>query len=359
MDMYERFREMLDAHPSGAPASAAFTEILKTLFTEDEIAAAVHLSFVPKTAEQVALASGLEVREAGRRLESMAGRLVINSRVKDGVALYSILPTVPGLFELQFMNGGGTPAQEKLGGLWTEYNAEAMIRSLAGEPTPQMRVVPVQKSLLPKNRIHTHDEIEQMIRGSDYIAVAHCACRVSKRSCGAPTEVCLIFGALAKAVVGRGSARRVSADGALEALRTAEEAGLVHTSNNSAEKPVIVCSCCRCCCHFLRGLTEHGERNAVAPSAFAAKIRTDDCTACGICRDARCPVKAIEERDGAYAADPEKCIGCGLCASGCPASAIDMVHRENIPEVPANQQEMMLKMLKEKGKLERFMKMLK
>ncbi len=45
MDTYERLQEILDAHPSGAPKSAAFDEILRILFTPEEAALAVHMSF--------------------------------------------------------------------------------------------------------------------------------------------------------------------------------------------------------------------------------------------------------------------------------------------------------------------------
>ena len=58
---------------------------------------------------------------------------------------------------------------------------------------------------------------------------------------------------------------------------------------------------------------------------------TDDhnrCVSCGTCRDCRmclnsCPEKAItreEHADGSweYISDPDKCIGCGLCAGVCP-----------------------------------------
>jgi hypothetical protein len=43
MDNYEALRCILDAHPSGAPPSTAITEILRLLFTGDEIRIAVHI----------------------------------------------------------------------------------------------------------------------------------------------------------------------------------------------------------------------------------------------------------------------------------------------------------------------------
>jgi Pyruvate/2-oxoacid:ferredoxin oxidoreductase delta subunit len=246
---------------------------------------------------------------------------------------------------------------DRLGSLWVEYSDEIFASSLCGEPTPQMRVVPVCESLEAANRIHTCYEIDRLIEGSDYIAVAHCACRVVGKKCDAPREVCLIFGSLARAVVARGHARRVSIEEAHEILMRSEEAGLVHMSNNSADRPLIVCNCCRCCCHFFAGLLKLGNPHAFAPSPFTATIRKSDCTSCGLCAETRCPAGAISMEENGAVVQGDRCIGCGLCASACPSSAVYLIPRETIPDVPSTLQEMMVKMLAEKGKLESFMKL--
>ena len=48
-------------------------------------------------------------------------------------------------------------------------------------------------------------------------------------------------------------------------------------------------------------------------------------------------------------------IWCGLCATGCPQDAILMERSVDIPEPPANYMELGLRLLQEKGKLEKFM----
>ena len=63
-----------------------------------------------------------------------------------------------------------------------------------------------------------------------------CACRVSVAKCDKPKEVCLIFGETGEFLVERGFARQISKEEGMKVLDLAEEAGLVHTSNNSADR---------------------------------------------------------------------------------------------------------------------------
>ena len=50
-----------------------------------------------------------------------------------------------------------------------------------------------------------------------------------------------------------------------------------------------------------------------------AYIISDECIACGACKD-ECPVEAISEGD-IYVIDAEACIDCGACAGACPVDA--------------------------------------
>jgi Na+-translocating ferredoxin:NAD+ oxidoreductase subunit B len=358
MDMHEQLREILDSHPATAPKSERIIEILRLLFTPDEAAVAVTMSFKPKSPELIAAASNISAEEAIKRLESMADKGIIFTNKKGGAIKYGLVPVIPGLFEFPFMKGKTTTLQERLGRLWEEYHLEALGGSFSGNPTPLMRVVPVDRSITMRDRVHPYEEVKRLIEQSGYIAVTNCACRESVSKCDKPKDVCLIFDGAAEFLVERGFARQISIDEGIRVLDRAEEAGLVHTSNNSADRATVICNCCPCCCTVLRGKTQLHHPHAFSTSRFGATVRPEDCTGCGICEEERCPVHAIEVKEGVAAVDAAECIGCGLCASGCPSGAIEMAERKTAPEVPATIQEMGLKVVQEKGRMDRFIKIM-
>ncbi len=358
MDHYERLREILDAHPSTAPKSKAIDEILRILFTPEEAAVAVNMSFKIKSLSSIAGAAGMPEDKAKQNLESMADKGIVHSRNKDGGSFYALLPTIPGVFEFPFMKGGGSPMHKRLGELWEEYHHEVLGVAFAGNPTPLMRVVAVEKSIAAKDRVHPYEEVKNFISNAKYIALTQCACRVSVGKCDKPKEVCLIFDSAAEFLVERGFARSISREEGMKVLDTAEKAGLVHTSNNSADRANLICNCCPCCCTVLRGRTQLNHPHAFEPSRFEARVKNGDCTGCGVCADERCPMKAIEMKEDIAFVHAEKCIGCGLCVTGCPVDAIELVERKQRPAVPATIQEMGAKVLQEKGRLDAFMKIM-
>ena len=358
MDNYKEFREILDTHPSGAPESKYIDEILKILFTAEEMAVAVNMSFKNMNVKKISELSSLSVEETLERLESMAEKAIIFSKDKNGEKTYGLLPTIPGLFEFPFMKGGGTPMHDKLGKLWEKYHADGLGDAFSGNPTPLMRVIPVDESFPFKSNVHPYEQVHTLIESAKYIALTDCACRVSVGNCEKPKDVCLIFDSPAKFLVERGYAKQISVEEGLEVLQRADEAGLVHTSNNSIDRANLICNCCSCCCTVLRGKTQLKNPNAFFTSSYLVKINDDLCTGCGICVDDRCPMGALKIEDNIAKLSADLCIGCGLCVTGCPSEAVELIKRDVEPEVPATVQEMGIKKAQERGSLEKFIKIM-
>ena len=77
-----------------------------------------------------------------------------------------------------------------------------------------------------------------------------------------------------------------------------------------------------------RAAAEHGPLFSDGPSAQHPQIQMDACIGCGLCRDERCQVNAIETADDVCRIIPERCIGCGLCIRTCPADAIGLLRKD-------------------------------
>jgi len=317
------------------------------------------MNFNGNTAGHIAEKVSLPVDVVRSRLEAMADKVIIFTRETKAGRVYGLLTTIPGIFEFPFMKGDGTPLHDRLAVLWDKYKHEAQAEAFEGKPTPLMRVVPVNKSLDFKNEILTYDDVVRLIENADYICLTECACRTSLRKCSKPTDVCMAMGYMARFLVERGYGKHATKEEAHDALKRADSAGLVHCTNNSQDGAVVICNCCQCCCTVLRGRTEMNLKNSFAPSRYTAHVKSDSCTGCSICADDRCPNRAITINDGIALVNEENCIGCGLCVTGCPSEAIELKQRTQLIETPKNMQEMGLKVLQEKGKLNRFLEVMK
>ncbi|MHB8156799.1 MAG: 4Fe-4S binding protein [Desulfocucumaceae bacterium] len=349
MHHYHKLQELLGEHPIGAPRSEEFLEILRLLFHPDEVEIALSLSFTLTGVGKVAQKAGITEEKALAKLESMADRGSILAKEVAGESAYALLPNYPGLFEYPIMKGGDSETQKRLAQLWHAYYMNAMAAELASASPPWNRVFPAEDALTEEVEILPFEVASQMIAKTGLIALANCPCRITAKNCDKPLEVCLSFDGAARFLSERGMARIISLEEAVEVLKSAEKAGLVHTGSNNAEKLMFMCNCCSCCCHFLRLITEHNYKEALAKSGYQSSIAAEDCSGCGICAEERCPVSAITINDGVAVLKPENCIGCGLCVSTCPTGAIYLVKRENYQLPPASPGELVKKIIMNKS----------
>jgi len=313
-----------------------------------------------QTLEELVTSSGLPEDKIDQLANSLAKKgLVFNQPSSAGIMVYRILPLMTiGLMEYRFMSElKGDEKEKRLAQLFqdlitymrdqVQQNYDSFVPLLRQMPPidrtvpmrqtedgKPIRVIPLQRKVdTPTEVILASQSIEEIIDKFDEIAVGHCFCRQRRSvlgqpcSLGAPTETCFTFGKSARHTVAQGFARMVSKEEALQIMREAEEAGLVHKAfhpNSKISRPeTSICNCCKDCCDTLR-LWRDGAFPLVNATNYLSMIDQEMCVGCGECVD-RCPTDAIMLNDeGKAERNEDACFGCGVCARFCPEGAISL-----------------------------------
>jgi Fe-S-cluster-containing hydrogenase component 2 len=330
-DAHQRLARHLDETPLGAPQVPELAAILEALFSPEEAALAAELPFKPARVDRLAGELGREPAGLEALLRDMAGRGLLYLRETPGGPYFCLLPVVPGMMELQFMGGGAGPEKVRLARLFEDYYRPGTGRAMLAAGMPYSRVIPVERVVENRQEILPFERAAEVVRAAAAVAVANCYCRheadLLGQGCGHPKDVCLMFGPFAEFAAARGWARLVETGEALATLERAEEAGLVHVTDNVASGANFMCNCCGCCCLFLRTITTLDQPGAVAQAAFLPEVDRAECTACGACAEA-CQVGAVRVEDEQPAAvDADRCLGCGQCLGACAFGAVEMVRR--------------------------------
>jgi Pyruvate/2-oxoacid:ferredoxin oxidoreductase delta subunit len=173
--------------------------------------------------------------------------------------------------------------------------------------------------------------MEEMIRPYTNFAVGMCQCRMAMilvdKGCGRPLENCVVMGSGAEKFIAGGLMRRTDAAEVLAIKRHAEENGCVSWSMSGIggePRGNSSCSCCGCCCHAMRSISQFNFPAMISPPTFMPLLDPAKCVKCGACI-AACPMKAWSS-DGSSSLlfDAERCIGCGLCVVACKKGAMTL-----------------------------------
>jgi Na+-translocating ferredoxin:NAD+ oxidoreductase subunit B len=275
--------------------------------------------------------------------------LIMRIRPSDGPPRYAALQWVLGFWEGQVNRLTPELVEDAL-----EYEP-AYIQPDHWRKAPQMRTIPVQKSIEVRNDVMPYEMAEAVVRRHTSFAVANCICRQAMRligqGCDRTEEGCLALGPVADYVVDSGRGRQISVAEALDILQQADETGLVLQPDN-AQDPIFICTCCGCCCGILRALQRAPQPAKMVSSPFLARLDTAACNGCGLC-ERRCPMEAIRVSDHQAALDQDRCIGCGLCVTTCPHHALSLVRKPPAeqPAVPKDHAKAVIKVAQARGKL--------
>jgi len=308
-------------------------KILHKVFTEEEAGLFQKLKLNFETTEQISERTGIDLEYLKMILPVMSDKGQLFGIHLGPISMYKLLPFVFGIFEFQLNR-----LDREFVDLFEEYTDIAFGKEFSSHTPAMLKVIPVGSEVPDPSAIEPYESVVQLIENAKSWGVHDCICKKARalegHRCDKPMEVCLAFAPIEHAFDDSKGNRALTKDEALGILKMAEEVGLVHMTSNVRSGHFYVCNCCKCCCHPLRQYNLN-RRCAVAKSNYIAIVDRDLCTACEACLD-RCQVNAIKVDDYAVISD---CIGCGLCATACPAEAIKMVRKDvkDLPDVPQNE----------------------
>ncbi len=341
-EVYQELLEVMKKRGGGYAGMdiPEFFNFVEELFTpqEAEVNNAMPRSFF--TAKTLAASMGRDEKEIEAILETMANKGLCLALNTDQGPVYQSARFMPGILEFQFMPGKTTDRDKKIAQLIYAYKKafdQKTDRTIMSFPTS--RVITVDAMVKVDNQVHTYDQVQTFIDQSDPIAVSTCYCRHAavlrgEDIHGMPNDMCMQFGPAAQFAIERLGAKKVSKEEAREVLNRAEEAGLIHMSQNMTEEIGFICNCDRWHCSAVQNVLAKPKPGLFFNSGFEPSFDPDLCTACGTCID-RCPPEALTlGDDGLPQVDLNRCFGCAVCATGCPSEAIAMKNKAGFPMPP-------------------------
>ena len=227
--------------------------------------------------------------------------------------------------------------------LWKDFYEVEWFPTMGNIPADAyvqyIRVVPAWSAIerspdIAPGQLRQEENLKELVKSADVIAVVPCTCRRSMRRCHAPLHNCVVFNRGAEYAISRGAGRQVSVDEAMAIFAESEKLGLVHTWPFFASPRLNeVCNCCMDCCGIFDAGLKFGTLDRILEKAHVrAEVDVDLCNGCQDCVE-RCYFGAIEMQKSAASkklkavVNTDKCFGCGACVLGCEVGAIAMKTR--------------------------------
>jgi len=356
-EILRQLRKRLDRNPIGMPEHTSAYEILSILFTEKEAEVGAKFPFGAVTIEELQKAMEMERSDLERVLNGMIKKGLVITSKKDDEVRYLLSMGMTGFFEFTFMRTDESLPMKRLAELMYNYkNTPEFIQEFFASGTSRGRAY-IYSGVLPKVRseVLRFDEAAEHIKMAGRGSLGKCYCRheawhLNKNFSAPIDDICMSLGNASDFLVEQGFAKRAFVSELLDALKKAEDYGLVHIGDNVLEQTTFICNCCGCCCGFLEGITKYQLRHAVTTTNYIARVEREVCNGCEQCVD-HCQIKAIRMEGDYPVVNEEVCIGCGVCASFCPSDAMKMEEREKKVIPPKTYKDLMTRLMKEKGRL--------
>jgi Pyruvate/2-oxoacid:ferredoxin oxidoreductase delta subunit len=316
---------------TGPPVCEELVAFVQHLFSEEEAGVVRHLrQFVGMSAADLATAEHRPVDQIEPILQRLTGvKRAIAASGPPGRQKYRLMPIMPGIFEMVLIGESPkalSPWHRRFAELFEALYATGYITDYQQgqtRPSPFVRALAVGSTIDAHPMALPSDRLDVVLDRYTVFGVGQCQCRMTMQvtggGCDKPVGNCTVMGQFAEQGIRQGWLRPVSRNNVLEIKREAESNGLVTwIMNAEAAKGQASCSCCGCCCHAMRMVTEFNAPGVIAPAHFRPRFDDARCTTCGQCAT-QCPMGALSmdvpQRTRRHLA--ARCIGCGLCVVAC------------------------------------------
>ena len=311
-----------------------FTDVLPMIVKQDEVGLLIKLSERARSISQLSKLLGLPQKNLESKVNSLFVRGFLKK--KKGVEVYYSTKSFRSIVA-RYLSEGRTDALGKYAVALANYRMEEHVKRGRNDPYPEGKVLPVPESIVeipinysipaPVSTILPYETAVNVLEKADSFSVRDCECRLTYQNCDKPLRVCLGLNEFSDELVERGVAEKISLEEAKEVLHLASEHGLVHQvlyTDWLKGEVFDICSCCPCCCTYLRALLNYGVKHHIAKSGLVAEVDLEKCNGCGICVE-RCFFGARILKNGKSFVVKENCYGCGLCTTTCPTEASKLV----------------------------------
>lgn len=320
--VYADLADALNALPNGFTRTETGSDLrlLEFMYSEKEAEFASQLTHEWDSADNIAGRLNKPPKEVQAGLFAMVREGKVWMQKNKGKMAFRLAPFIVGSYEASVgkMN-------EEMALLFEKYMIDGGAEGIMKAQPAVHRTVPILETA-ELEWILPYDNVLKILDNAETFHVQDCICRKQKEAlgegCDAPKQNCLSFSTGKRDKI----PGDISKEEAIDLLKKAEEASLVHSVSNVANGMNYICNCCGCCCGVLRGITEWGIRNSMARANYEAVVADDQCMGCEACVD-RCQVSALEIVDGIARIDRDKCLGCGLCITTCASNAIKLMPR--------------------------------
>ncbi len=348
VNLYEKIRQKLNVGGHGAPNHKAVIEFLKIIWTEDDVKLLLNFESVGQfaSAAKIARKSGIKKEKVKETLNKLADK----GTIVQMATRYTLIPFAPGIFEFYFVAQKDTRENYIRASILMNQIIDEVMPGLGlsgkfGIFRPKLplnaeeKIITIDTSIHSESQVLPWEKVEEMINSSDIYAKMPCQCRMVGDYTGDPCKIapkdvgCFVTGIAAEQIIKLGHGTQLTKEEAIDYLKKAEKAGLVHSGTNLSNVSVtnlLICNCCPCHCGALKSQSKH-KFGIVTKSNFEPKLDTELCVKCGTCVK-KCPMNAIFQKysgDETIQINTDYCIGCGICAVNCAKGAMTMVKVRN------------------------------